>query len=74
MATQHEIETALNIADRGARGARVAVTAGELDNGDISLVVQLVSGCSTPRRIGHLRLSEAAALALTVQLGEALGP
>lgn len=70
MATQHEIETALNIADRGAR---VAVTAGELDNGDISLVVQLVSGCSTPRRIGHLRLSEAAAVALTVQLGEALG-
>ena len=70
MATQHEIKTALNIADRGAR---VAVTAGELDNGDISLVVHLVSGCSTPRRIGHLRLSEAAALALTVQLGEALG-
>jgi hypothetical protein len=70
MATQHEIEMALNLADRGAR---VAVTAGELDNGDISLVVQLVSGCSTPRRVGRLRLSEAAALALTVQLGEALG-
>ena len=51
----------------------VEPAAGELDNGDISLVVQLVSGCSTPRRVGHLRLSEAAALALTVQLGEALG-
>ncbi|AMO36708.1 hypothetical protein [Thauera humireducens] len=70
MATQHEIEMALNLVDRGAR---VAITAGEMDDGDISLVVQLVSGCSTPRRIGHLRLSEAAALALTVQLGEALG-
>ena len=70
MASMHEIEMALNLVDRGAR---VAVTAGELDNGDISLVVQLVSGCSTPRRVGHLRLSEAAALALTVQLGEALG-
>lgn len=70
MATQHEIEMALNLVDRGAR---VAVTAGELDNGDISLVVQLVSGCSTPRRVGHLRLSEAAALSLTLQLGEALG-
>lgn len=70
MATQHEIEMALNIVDRGAR---VAITAGEMADGDISLVVQLVSGCSTPRRIGHLRLSEAAALALTVQLGEALG-
>ena len=33
MATQHEIEMALNLVDRGAR---VAVTAGELDNGDIS--------------------------------------
>lgn len=70
MATQHEIEMALNLVDRGAR---VAVTAGELDNGEISLVVQLVSGCSILRRVGHLRLSEAAALALTVQLGEALG-
>jgi hypothetical protein len=70
MPTQHEIEMALNIVDRGAR---VAITAGEMDDGDISLVVQLVSGCSTPRRIGHLRLSEAAALALAVQLGEALG-
>lgn len=70
MATQHELEMALNIVDRGAR---VAITAGEMDDGDISLVVQLVSGCSAPRRIGHLRLSEAAALALTVQLGEALG-
>lgn len=70
MATQHEIEMALNLVDRGAR---VAITAGEMDDGDISLVVQLVSGCSTPRRIGHLRLSEAAALALAVQLGEALG-
>ena len=70
MATQHEIETALNIADRGAR---VAITAGEPDDGDISLVVHLVSGCSTPCRVGHLRLSEAAALSLTLQLGEALG-
>lgn len=69
MPTQHEIEMALNLVDRGAR---VAITAGEMDDGDISLVVQLVSGCSTPRRIGHLRLSEAAALALAVQLGEAL--
>ena len=70
MPTQHEIEMALSLVDRGAR---VAITAGEMDDGDISLVVQLVSGCSTPRRIGHLRLSEAAALALAVQLGEALG-
>ena len=70
MATQHEIEMALNIVDRGAR---VAITTGEMADGDISLVVQLVSGCSTPRRIGHLRLSEATALALAVQLGEALG-
>ncbi len=51
----------------------MAITAGELDDGDISLVVHLVSGCSTPCRVGHLRLSEAAALSLTLQLGEALG-
>lgn len=70
MATQHEIEMALGIVDRGAR---VTLTAGELVDGDVGLVVHLVSGCSTPRRIGHLRLSETAALALTVQLGEALG-
>jgi len=70
MATQHEIDMALNLADRGAR---VTLTAGELIDGDVSLVVHLVSGCRTPRRIGHLRVSEAAALALTVQLGEVLG-
>lgn len=70
MATAHEIDMALNIVDRGAR---VTLTAGELIDGDVGLVVHLVSGCRTPRRIGHLRVSEAAALALTVQLREALG-
>lgn len=70
MVTQHEIETALNIVDRGAR---VALTVGERTGDQVSIVVSLVSGCTAPRRIGYVTVTEAAALALCVQLGEALG-
>lgn len=69
MATQHEIEMALNLVDRGAK---VALTVGEADGDQINIVVHLVSGCPVPKRIGHLTMSEASALALCTQIGEAL--
>lgn len=74
MATQHEIDTALNIVDRGARVAlTVGERVGEDDAAHVCVVINLLSGCAAPKRIGYVRVSEAAALALCVQLGEALG-
>ncbi|MFT3759012.1 hypothetical protein [Thauera sp.] len=70
MATQHEIEMTLNIVDRGAR---VALTVGEPDGQDVRIVIHLVSGCATPKRIGHITVSETTAIGLCMQLGEALG-
>lgn len=70
MASMHEIEMALNLVDRGAR---VSLTAGEFDGTNISIVINLTSGCAVPKRIGYVTLPESAAIALCVQLGEALG-
>jgi hypothetical protein len=52
----------------------VALTVGELDDsGDVHIVINLLSGCGAPKRIGYLTVSEAAAICLCGQLGEALG-
>ena len=69
MASIHELEMALNLVDRGAK---VALTVGESNGEQLNIVVHLVSGCAVPKRIGFFTLTEASALALCTQLGEAL--